>query len=169
MSLAPWRCPDVSRPLAMPACLSHPGDVRMCLAPWRCPHVSRTLAISGCVSPPGDARMSLAPWRCPHASRPGDVRVPLAPRRCPHVSRALAMSACLSRAGDIRMSRALAMTDDNRHAWLKVLHPTMLRPRSNLCPVADRFHGKHFRAPDIILHGPLARQGQYSHHTSVAH
>ncbi|KAK7377288.1 hypothetical protein VNO80_02710 [Phaseolus coccineus] len=42
---------------------------------------------------------------------------------------ALAMSACLSRAGDIRMSRALAMTDDNRHVWLKVLHPTMLRPR----------------------------------------
>ncbi|KAK7342346.1 hypothetical protein VNO80_25295 [Phaseolus coccineus] len=50
----------------------------MSLAPWRCPHASRALAMPACLSRPGDARMPLAPWRCPHASRPGDARMPRA-------------------------------------------------------------------------------------------
>ncbi|KAK7353440.1 hypothetical protein VNO80_18887 [Phaseolus coccineus] len=62
MHLAPWRCPHASRALAMPACLSRPGDARMPLAPWRCPHASRALAMPACLSRPGDARMPLAPW-----------------------------------------------------------------------------------------------------------
>ncbi|KAK7377644.1 hypothetical protein VNO80_03073 [Phaseolus coccineus] len=50
----------------------------MPLAPRRCPHASRALAMPACLSRPGDVRMSLAPWRCPHASRPGDVHIPRA-------------------------------------------------------------------------------------------
>ncbi|KAK7342822.1 hypothetical protein VNO80_25778 [Phaseolus coccineus] len=76
MPLAPWRYPHASRPgdvrmsrvLAMPPCLSRPGDVRMPLAPWRCPHASR----------PGDVRMSRALVMPACLSRPGDIRMPRA-------------------------------------------------------------------------------------------
>ncbi|KAK7373304.1 hypothetical protein VNO80_06706 [Phaseolus coccineus] len=68
MPLAPGQSPHASRALAMPACLSRPGDARM----------PRALAMSACLSRPGDARMPRALAMSACLSRPGDARMPRA-------------------------------------------------------------------------------------------